>query len=286
MKTKLFLFLLGITMGLNSMAQPTPEMVRNSISQGVQSLEIQPEEVFNIENKIIDSIPVRIYYPTSKKSSEIIYNIHGGALVAGDLETHDNISRKLANASNAVVIALDYRKPTEHPFPQSIDDVYTVYNWILNNRKSITGNSNPIAIVGDSSGSLLAAALQVKLDQNGEKSEIKKAVYLNPAFDLRDPHNNYAQVVSWYLNGSEADNPLTSPFLAEDFSIFRPCLIIVNEKDLLRQQGLDFAEKLDKDGVANKVITIENEDHFGVLWAGAHPKIDKAFQKSIDFLED
>jgi acetyl esterase len=269
--------------GINAQDAPTPEMVRNSIAKGVESLNIQPEDIFKIENRAVDSIPIRLYYASPEVKS-IIYNIHGGAFVACDLETHENISRKIANATNALVIALDYKKPPEYPFPQSIDDVYTVYKWIRDNNEDLTGNTDPISIVSDSSGSLLAAALHVKLNDLKEKAQIFKTVYINPCFDLRDP-GPYSLVVNWYLSNAEPDKPLASPLTSKDFAIFSPSFIIVNEKDILRTQGIEFAKKLESQGISNEVFTVMDEDHFGVFWAGAHPKIDEAFKKAVVFLK-
>ena len=286
MKKLALYFLLGFfTSAILAQEAPTPDMLRQSLAKGVKSLNIEPEKIFKIENRTVDSIPIRIYYPTADNVNSIIYNVHGGAFVACDLETHENISRKIANATNSIVIAIDYRKPPENPFPKSIDDVYTVYKWILDNREGLTGGNNPISIISDSSGSILTSALQVKLNDLNEKSEIDKAVYINPGFDLRNP-GPYALVTNWYLSGADAESPLASPITSEDFSIFCPSFIVVNEKDILKQQGIEFGKKLDDKNIPNEVFTVMNEDHFGVLWAGAHPKIDEVFEKAVTFLKN
>ena len=126
----LLIFVSGLSVGQN---QPTPEMIRQAIAGDIKSLNIAPENIYKIKNDTIGEIGIRIYFPSSEKDLPIIYHIHGGALVAGDLETHDNISRKLSNAAKSIVIALDYRKAPENPYPQSLTDVYTIYNWIISN---------------------------------------------------------------------------------------------------------------------------------------------------------
>jgi acetyl esterase len=84
------------------------------ISSDIQSFKITADNIYQIENKTLwtgsDSIKIRIYFPNNKKNNPILFNIHGGALVAGDLETHDNICRRLSKSTQAVVVALDYRK--------------------------------------------------------------------------------------------------------------------------------------------------------------------------------
>ncbi|NMH26794.1 alpha/beta hydrolase [Flavobacterium silvaticum] len=264
---------------------PTPDMVRQLISGDIKSLGIEPEKIFRTEDQKADGVPIRIYYPDASKKWNIIYNIHGGALVAGDLDTHENISRKLANAAHAIVISVDYRKAPENPFPKSLEDVETVYKWIIGNQIKIGGSDSKVSIVSDSGGSLLAAALQVKIKRDSVENKIDRVVYINPAFDLRNPGEDfYGLVTQWYLSGADASNELVSPIATGDFTVFAPCLIVVNEKDVLLPHGVVFGKKLDAAHVRNEIITVKDEDHFGGFWAGAHPKINAVFEKTIAFL--
>jgi acetyl esterase len=276
----LFLLISGIII-----AQPTPEIVRQMISEGIKSLNITPENIFKIENKVVNEVPVRIYYPSSEQQLPIIYNVHGGALVAGDLETHENISRRLANATNSIVVALDYRKAPENPYPKSLEDVVAIYSWIINNQISIGGKKAPISIVSDSGGCLLVAALQIQIKNQKLSQAIDKVVYINPAFDLRETNDDfYKLVIEWYLSRADPNNELVSPITANDFSVFSPCLIVVNEKDILLPQGVDFSKKLNLLKIKNELVTIKDEDHFGVYWPAAHPVINQAFDYSVKFL--
>ena len=278
----LLIFVSGFIYSQNA---PTPEMVRQMIAGDIKSLNIEPEKVLKIENQTIENIPIRIYYPNVATKANIIYNIHGGALIAGDLDTHDNISRKIANATNSVVVAIDYKKAPENPFPQSLNDVFSIYGWMLKNKAKLSGKKSSISIVADSGGALFAAALQIQIKQkNVEK--IKKIVYINPAFDLRNPGEGiYGLVTKWYLNGADPNNELASPILTKDFSVFAPSLIVVNEKDVLLPQGIEFSEKLTSANVKNEIVKIPGEDHFGGFWSAGHPKVNFAFEKSIAFLK-
>lgn len=220
-------------------------MVRNMIAADIASLNIAPTAVARVENTTVAGVPVRLYYP-SGKAAALVFNIHGGALVAGDLDTHDNISRKLAHNLQAVVVALDYRKAPEHPFPQSLDDVGAVYQWIVENTTKLGAPDKKINLVSDSGGCLLAAALQVDIAQKKWPNRIFKSLYINPAFDLRNPGVDfYALVTQWYLSGANPNDARVSPALAPDYKIFAPCLIVVNEKDALSSQGVAFHTQLD-----------------------------------------
>ena len=70
------------------------------------------------------------------------------------------------------------------------------------------------------------------------ENKIDYVVYINPAFDLRNPDEGlYSLVSNWYLSGADPNNQRTSPILARDFTAFVPGLIMVNEKDVLLPWG-------------------------------------------------
>jgi acetyl esterase len=266
---------------------PTVEQIRQGLSEEIKSFKIPGDNIFKIENKTVwtgtDSIKIRIYYPNNNLNNKIVFNIHGGALVACDLDTHDNISRVLANNTNAIVVAIDYRKPPEFPYPASINDCEKVLAWIKQNAKSINGNSKNIILTGDSGGGLLITSLAVKLKN---KLEVKGLCLINPATDLRNPGESfYGLVTKWYLNGQSANDSLISPIVANDFSYFPKTLIITCEKDELKPHGIALYKKLSDGGNKVEFLDIPNEDHLGGLWAANHPKAKMAIERAIIFIK-
>lgn len=289
LRNSLFLFLSAISVPAFTKAQnqmPSVEQVRNMIEGDVYALKIKAEPIFKIEERTIwsgiDSIKIRIYFPDNNKKNRIIYNIHGGALVACDLNTHDNISRILANRTASVVVAVDYKKAPEFPFPTSIQNCEFILQWIKNNAASLNGDANNIILTGDSGGGLFIASMAVKLQNN---LGVKKIVLINPAVDLRNYEAGpYALVCDWYLNKKDPNDSLVSPITATNTSYFPPTLIITSEKDFLKPQGQDFFTKLKNDNVNAKLIDIPNEDHLGGYWASAHPAAKLAIEETIKFI--
>ena len=288
MKSTLTIILLFIINSAFSQNQaPTAKDIRGAIEGEIYSFKIPPMEVSQIENISVwngnDSVKVRLYFPDNHKTNHpIIYQIHGGALVAGDLSTHDNICRLMAMKTASIVVAIDYRKPPESPYPASLDDCVTVLNWIQKTASSWSGDLKNITLLGDSGGGLLITSLTVK-----EKSRfpIKKIVLINPAVDLRTPGDDmYGLVTQMYLNGKSANDFLVSPILASDVSFMPPTLIITCEKDVLKPHGVAWYNKLQQANVSVKLVDIKNEDHFGGLWAACHPKANQAIVEVIAFI--
>lgn len=256
------------------------------LASQIASYKTTPEAVYKVETRTIwtgaDSIRIRIYSPNANKNNRIIYNIHGGALVAGDLESHDQVSRVLANRCSAIVIAVDYRKPPENPYPAGIDDCIAVLEWIKKNAATFGGDRNNIVWLGDSGGGLFAASMQVRLQKSFVPSGM---VLVNPAVDVRAATNPFYELVrGWYLNGKNPNDSIISPILATNVAFFPPSLIITSEKDDLKPQGIEFYNKLLQAGVKTEWVDLPAQDHLGGLWATNHPEARKAVDEAVRFI--
>lgn len=261
--------------------------IRQGIAGEILSFKIPPTPVARIQNLSVwngsDSVRVRLYYPDSlNKKHPVIYQIHGGALVGGDLETHDNICRLLALKTSSIVVAVDYRKPPEAPYPAGLNDCLTVLDWIEKTAASWNGDKKRLTLVGDSGGGLLVTSLLV---QKQGKIPFRKIVLINPAVDLRNAEEGmYGMVAQMYLNGKSPNDPLVSPVLAPKVSFSPPTLIITCEKDILKPQGEAWFTKLQKANVVAKIVDIPNADHLGGLWAACHPEAKQAIDATIQFI--
>ena len=266
---------------------PTPDQIRKGIANQIELFNIMPVEVDQVLNTSVqrgtDSIAVRVYIPkATEKPMRIIYNIHGGALIAGDLNTHDNISRLLASGTNSIVVALDYRRPPESPYPAGLDDCITVLQWIIQQAPSWKADASDIVLLGDSGGGLLAASLLVKTQK---QFPIKKAVFINPAVDLRTPGEGlYGMVTQMYLNGRSANDSIISPITATNFSSFPPSLIVTCSDDELKPHGIILDEKIRAAGGMSKIVELPKEDHLGGLWSAGHPRAQQAIDATVEFI--
>lgn len=268
--------------------QGVANSIRREIAGEIKSFRIpQPPIAKSKELQVVnasDTIKIRIYYPNNgKKKLPIIYNVHGGALVAGDLNTHDNICRILSLRTSSIVIAVDYRKPPEFPYPAGMDDCMAVLNWIKKNGQSLNADITKLTLLGDSGGGLLIATLLV--NQNG-KIPVNNVVLVNPAVDLRNAGDGmYGLVTKMYLNGKSPEQAIISPILGKDVSFFPPTLVITCEKDILKSQGTAFFHKLKSANVKVEITDIANEDHLGGLWAAGHPRAVSAIDKTVAFIK-
>ena len=89
----------------------------------------------------------RISMPVSHPDRHVLF-LHGGAYRAGAPANYRHFTWRIAAATHASVLAIDYRLAPEHPFPAALDDAVSAYRWLLD------GGAAPdkILIMGDSAG--------------------------------------------------------------------------------------------------------------------------------------
>lgn len=105
-------------------------------------------------------ISVRIYRPNETiEPSPVIVHLHGGGLVMGSNHSFEPMARALAAASDAVVVAVDYRLAPENPPPAQFEDALAVTKWVAAEAVSLSIDPAKIAICGDSAGGGVAAAV-------------------------------------------------------------------------------------------------------------------------------
>src|SRR5438105_4250829 len=100
-------------------------------------------------------IGARRYVPHGADAT--ILWIHGGGWVICDLETHDAVCRLLAESSGCRVIALDYRRAPEYPFPAPLEDCWDALSAV-----AAESGDAPLIIAGDSAGANMAAACTLR----------------------------------------------------------------------------------------------------------------------------
>ncbi|HUP30345.1 MAG TPA: alpha/beta hydrolase [Usitatibacter sp.] len=239
-----------------------------------------PEAVGKVENRTIDGpagnkIPVRIYWPKGDGPFAVVLYIHGGGWVIADLDTYDASPRALANAANAVVVSTHYRQGPEHRFPAAHDDTFAAYQWVLKNGKSLKGNTERVAVVGESAGGNMALA--VALQARDKKVQLPAGlvlVYPVASYDFETPsykENADAKplnrdMMKWFIKNymkspDDAKNPLLTPATNAELKGMPPTTIITAQIDPLRSEGQALAEKMKAAGVKVESKTYDGVTH-------------------------
>ncbi|MFI7136171.1 alpha/beta hydrolase [Nonomuraea sp. NPDC050153] len=194
-----------------------------------------------------DGLPLRHYRPRRQARPLMVF-VHGGAFLMGDLDTHDRTCRRIADACDVEVLAVDYRRAPEHPCPAAIADVAAVLRW-----------SRPAAVAGDSAGGYLATMACLWLRDAGDSlPAIQILICPNTDLTLSQPsvvdkgigYALDADFLAWAIT-QWAPDPATrpSPLLAPDLHGMPDTLIVTAEHDALRDEGDAYAHRLTQAGV-------------------------------------
>jgi acetyl esterase len=207
-------------------------------------------------------VPVRVYRHAQPTAACAIY-MHGGGFMKGDLDSSDPIAWGFCDQTGATVVSVDYRLTPEHPFPAAFDDCYGVLNWLSANAAELGADPARIALVGDSAGGQLAAAMCLAArDKGGPRIAAQVAIYM--ALGSSMDSGSYVEnatgygLTTQYCRDSltlllptpeHQGNPYARPWLAKSFADLPPAFVHSAELDPVRDDGRFYAAKLALAGV-------------------------------------
>ena len=250
-------------------------------------------------------IPIRIFRPKKLMSSDIILFFHGGGWVLGNIDTYTKDCRRLADQMGRIVLAVDYLKAPENPYPAGFEDCYHVAQLLLS-RPDLTGikGARNIIIVGNSAGGNLAAAVSLRLRNEG-KPLPSKQILINPVtywrHDEASPfksveENGYnygltAKKMQEYMEMYEPDevkrqNPYIAPLMTEDFSNQPDTLVISSEFDPLRDEGEVYGYMLLEAGNQVEIMRAKDTVHNFLFAPLNEDIIDTTYLLIKDYLEN
>jgi acetyl esterase len=205
--------------------------------------------------------------------------LHGGGWCVGDLDGFDRVCRSLANAAGAVVVSVDYRLAPEHPFPAAVHDADLAVAWATGHGARQLGyDPQRVVIGGDSAGGNLAT---VAARHNPTALRAQLLVY--PAVDATMDSDSYHEFADFTLltrdamgwcwrtylgaDGPSAD-PDASPACAGDLSGMPPAYVAVAGHDVLRDEGVAYAQALEAAGVPVLLRRFDDMTHGFLRWGG------------------
>ena len=276
----------------------TPEKARRMIDEVVALSydEVKINNLCDIQNKIIEcnstELPVRIYRPknnTNKLSTLIYY--HGGGFVLGTLQMYDYLCATFSSKCNIQVISIDYRLAPEHKFPIPVRDSILAYNMLYDNAGDYNIDINQLGISGDSAGGNLATVVTSDAMKNNRMPRFQLLIYPvvrdneSKSFDLfKEGFLLETDDMHWFANhyvheDTNRKDPLLSPFYSDNLDMMPPTIIVIAGFDPLRDEGLEYVDKLKSNGVE---VTLQNHPdefhgfyHMNDVLPGASLAVDK-----------
>jgi len=247
----------------------------------------EPPKVGKVEDVRLSKFDVRVFTPEGSAPEggwPVFIYLHGGGWTLGTIATGNAFAANVCKRASCVVVSVNYRLAPEDPYPAAVEDAVEALHWVYGNGKSLlNADVSKIAVGGSSSGGNLAAVLALEavqadppiplifqllivpvIDNTASPSgvpfpswaENKNTVQLTPARMLwfRDQYlPNQVDRAAW------RSSPIFAP--EELFGNLPKACVMVMELDVLRDEGIAYAEKMKHAGVEVEVKLYKAAPH-------------------------
>ncbi|MBT9331459.1 alpha/beta hydrolase [Paracidobacterium acidisoli] len=261
----------------------TPEEARGRVEEIVAAVRLTDLPQVRVADINIPgpggAIPARVYRPEKQGVFPAVVHFHGGGWVMGTLDSHDPFCRYLCGAADAVVVSVDYRLAPEHRFPAAVEDSEAAVLYVLDHAAEFSADPHAVLVSGDSAGGNLAAVVALRL--RGRK-KLRGQILLFPITDhYSSAYPSYEENAKgyglerdgmiWFWNHylphpQEIHHPDASPLRAADLSGLPPALVVTGEYDVLRDEGVKYAERLKEAGVPVTHLHYDDMHHNFCVW--------------------
>ena len=253
----------------------------------------------------VGEVGVRIVRPQDAEGTlPVILYMHGGGWVLGNAGTHDRLVRELAVGTGAAVAFVEYDRSPEAHYPVAIEQGYATAQWIAQKGADHRLDPERIAVAGDSVGGGMTAALALMAKDRGDVRFVQQSMYY-PVTDAGMDTGSYeqfaegyfltAKTMAWFWDAYVPDleqrsEPYASPLRAGDEQLagLPPALVIVDEADVLRDEGEAYAARLRAAGVDVTTVRYDGITHDFMMLnpLSATHATRAAVAQAISFLRD
>ena len=266
-------------LGLPSNTEVTPVEARINGNIGRAAFPLEKEHVASTRELTINgaggNLNLRVYEPEGEGPHPLIMLFHGGGWVAGDLDAEDTTCRGLSLRVSAVVVSVDYRLAPETKFPGGLEDCYAATVWAIEHAVELNIDPRKLAVSGTSAGGNLAAAVALMSRDRGGPRIAHQLLYCPITdYDLDRPSytefgSDYyltREAMQWFWDhylGKDGDGHhlYASPLRSGDLSGLPDATVVTAECDPLLDEGLDYAQALERAGVSTAYREYEGMFH-------------------------
>lgn len=197
--------------------------------------------------------------------------LHGGGLVMGDARQDAALIQRFVDALGIPVCSVQYRLAGDHPFPTPLDDCLAAFNWLAAQEEV---DPERVAVLGVSGGGCLAAALAQRCRDEGSLAPCMQ-VLVYPMLDDRSsqaPHPHLEAYRLWdpasnrlgwetYLREVTPQTPWAVPARAASLGGLPPTWIGIGTLDLFYREAVEYAARLEQDGVPTQLHRVAGAFH-------------------------
>ena len=263
----------------------------------------QPVPVGGVRDLVIPgpagALPVRVYAPIAPGPHPLMVFFHGSGFVLLDLDTHDDLCRRLCVGADCVVVSVDYRLAPEHKFPAAPEDCLAATRWAAAHAVALGADPARVVVAGDSAGACLAAVTALRSrDEGGPALCGQLLFYPVTAYPSPAPasyatygtgYGLSAAAMHWFWRQylpdlSQAGHVHASPSRMSSANGLPPACVLVAEYDVLRDEGEAYARLMREAGIATLSRRYDGMNHGFLKHAGRLPEAGAAVADACAWL--
>ncbi|KAJ4844767.1 hypothetical protein Tsubulata_003469 [Turnera subulata] len=236
------------------------------------------------------NLSCRLYLPKDTNPDQklpLLVYFHGGGFCIETpfSPTYHNYLTTLVEQANVIAVSVDYRRAPEHHIPIAYDDSWDGLKWVASHANgdgpeewlNRHANFSKVFLAGDSAGGNITHQMAIRYGQDKFPGvAVAGMVLIHPFFWGRETIGNEGKeflkrmMVSALWNfacptTSGCDDPWINPITDPNFRNVgcNRVLVLVGEKDLLRDRGWYYYENLKKSGWVGdiRIVEAKEEDH-------------------------
>jgi acetyl esterase/lipase len=226
----------------------------------------------------VGDVRVRIVRPAESTGPlPVIVYMHGGGWILGNAGTHDRLVRELAVGARAALLFVEYPNSPEARYPVAIEQGYATAQWAMREGAANGLDGGRMVVAGESVGGNMAAALTLMAKERGDVTFAQTSMYYpvtDAAMDTAS-YDEFAEgyyltrkAMEWFWNAYIPDPDQRAEITAspnrasiEQLRGLPPTLLFVDEADVLRDEGENYAAKLRTAGVAVTTVRYDGVVH-------------------------
>ncbi|HEY8936580.1 MAG TPA: alpha/beta hydrolase [Cyclobacteriaceae bacterium] len=259
-------------------ARKVLEDVQNEIRVNISGIEVLQKRIYE------DGMPIKLYVMRPSASIGALpafLFFHGGGWMLGDFKTHERFVSDLVRQSGVAAVVVEYSRSPEARYPQAINEGYAALKWVARHGAEIYVDTNRLAVAGNSAGGNMATAIAMMAKEK-KGPQVSLQVLFWPVTDDNFDTESYHQfaterfltrnMMMWfwdnYISEEKRGDIYACPLKASLYVLkdLPPTLILVAENDVLRDEAIAYAHKLDEAGVQTTLVQFNGMIHdFGLL---------------------
>lgn len=254
-----------------------------------------------------NTILVNFIRPEGSEVLPCVFYIHGGGMESlscfdgnyrawGKMIAHGGVAVAMVEFRNAIFPSA---VPEVGPYPAGLNDCVSGLKWLIANAETLGADPGRVIVAGESGGGNLTLATGLRLLRDGDIGLIRGLYAICPYIAgewpqdrfpsssenngiLLELHHNRGRV-GYGIEAFEAKDPVAWPSFAtvDDVRGLPPTVILVNECDPLRDEGIEFYRLLLEAGVPARCTMSMGTMHGTEIFPVVCPEISWAAARDI-----